>query len=324
MQKYNCKCIQTNPTSSLAIFVIGFNRGYQTVQLLRNLNICTSLSKYIALDGPRNSNDGLQQEKMLSLIKKEKLATQVLVGKQNLGCAKGVLNSVDALFQVSGAEIAIILEDDCWPTAFFIDMVNESKCCLNSTVLSISGQVANIGTQKSSQLSNYLMIHGWAISRKQWDRMIMKILASKEEKLIKHVSWKSRAFWKRTKQMVERGSIDTWDAHMMWANWSIKESNLVMNGAFVQNIGEQSSREEEFVSSKNETRHFLPQLTSFENREYWIERHFFGITELKALFWLVRNFLGFFAKKLNMSKNQFHEDLEQSLSRTINQRFWEI
>lgn len=291
------------------------------MNLLRNLKAMSNLPVYLSLDGHRNEADKSQQEKIISVAQDEHLVKGLIVGEKNLGCARGVLSSIDALFKLYDVDTAIILEDDCWPTSLFLETAQEIECCLESKFLSLNGQIAYLDCINGTGLSNYLMIHGWAVSKSKWNVLLDHLFNESRFRIVKGVSWKSKAFWRRTKEKVNAGEIDTWDAHMMWASWTVPEQNFFVNGAYVQNVGQQSSRADN-SSKKTRNRDKIPSsIKTIQDREAWIESVFFDIGATKALIWNSYNFISRVRRSLHKSKTTLSSDLFRIISAPTENRF---
>jgi len=274
---------------SIGIFVVGYNRGFITLQILRNISQMVDLPIFLALDGPREPKDRFQQDQLVSAIQSSGLQVSVVIGTENRGCARGVINSIDALFEVSNSTIGIILEDDCWPTASFFKFVQESVSKLASDWLTITGQCVGLNLDESFSFINYPLIHGWAISKEKWDEILRRIIEIDHIRFEKDIPWKMKTFVRRTMSKVDNGYLDTWDSHFTYASWGLRQPNVCKIGASVFNVGEMSSRDPKTVKEMNYSTPVRSRLVKKDQENAYIEEFFFGVTFLRALLWASLN-----------------------------------
>jgi len=174
-----------------AILITAYNR-YRNFKILLNFLIKYKVKIYVSIDGPKNEYDKIEQLKIISLIKKNKIKYRVL--EKNYGCQKAVLSALDWFFLIE--KKGIILEDDILPGNDFFRFCNELlvKYRNNKKIFSISGfnpLNKNLNIDGDYFHSKFFMCWGWATWKDRW--LVVKKYLPKEKwnKLLKSKEWKS-------------------------------------------------------------------------------------------------------------------------------------
>lgn len=295
-----------------------------TLQLLRNISLMVELPIFLALDGPREPNDEFQQDQLISAIRSSGLQVSVVIGKENRGCARGVVNSIDALFRISNSTIGIVLEDDCWPTISFFDFVQENASKLVRDWLTITGQSVGSNPDGSLTFSSYPLIHGWAISRKNWDEVLQNVMNSKHARFQKDIPWKMKKFFERTISKVDTGYLDTWDSHFTYASWRLSQLSACKMNATVLNVGEMSSRDPKAVKHINQLKPASSSIFQNYQMDIYLERLFFGVTYSRALLWAFLNQFNAFLRFFKQRKLTLGQRIRLDLESPTDERYYRV
>lgn len=231
----------------VAFFV--FNRPDTTERVFEEIRKARPPKLLVVADGPRPNKPGEAEkcEAVREIIEKVDWPCEVQKNYSdvNMGCKLRMSSGLDWVFE--NAEDAIILEDDCLPHPSFFRYCEEllEKYRYNENVMMISG--CNRLKESNADTSGYFFskyphIWGWASWRRVWKLydVEMKLwpelrdsgryndfCASKEELY----------FWKRYFDSVYNGSVDTWDAQVMFMSFCHKGLSIFPNVNLISNIG---------------------------------------------------------------------------------------
>ena len=92
---------QNKSKSKINILLIGFNRSDLISQSIQRLKKIDKAELYISIDGPRKLNkaDFKEIKKIKAICQLEKIPNKNLnLNKKNLGCRKGVIDSITWFF----------------------------------------------------------------------------------------------------------------------------------------------------------------------------------------------------------------------------------
>ena len=161
-----------------AILITAYYR-YRNFKILLNFLTKYKVKIYVSIDGSKNEYDKIEQLKIISLIKKNKIKYRVL--EKNYGCQKAVLSALDWFFLTE--KKGIILEDDILPGNDFFGFCNELlvKYRNNKKIFSISGfnpLNKNLNIDGDYFHSKFFMCWGWATCKDRW--LVVKKYLPKE------------------------------------------------------------------------------------------------------------------------------------------------
>lgn len=304
------------------ILVLGFNRGYLTFQLLRNLSVMSTLPITLVLDGARNVNDEFQQHRLIERLRMEGMSLDILKGNTNQGCARGVVSGINATMKFFRPEILIIIEDDCWPKQEFLNDILNNQDHLRTDWLTFGGQLDySFKGEETLIASKYLLIHGWAISRWKWESLIQRAGCPGEWPLKKKISWQTKLFFSRNINKVNRKQLDTWDSHLMRASWTFAEPNFYNSIAGIVNLGFESSRDPNGRWEQNPKKYRSFGTTDPENVNEFIEKTIFGFSTFRPIRWLVMTLLHGFLSIVRKSDKSFEKFLRDDLEKISETNF---
>jgi len=200
----------------LAVLIIAYSRPDGVSYLLKTLKNLGIHNVYIAVDGPKNQKDRLNQHKIDVEISKYLLdfgeTLHVLRRNRNLGVAGGVLNAIDWFF--SHEKMGVIIEDDLLISSDFFNFALSAliKYEKHSRIWMISGTQVhpNPNDIKNAVWTNYPMIWGWAGWAEKWKEMRGSLLRKKIIRIY-HLIDHCYLFWAVSANRALAGKVDTWD-----------------------------------------------------------------------------------------------------------------
>jgi len=230
---------------NLAVLIITYSRPSGLSYLLKTLISAEIRDIYIAIDGPRNSKDKVNHEKIDLEISKylhdPKIRIHVLKRVQNLGVAGGVLNAIDWFF--SQEKMGLILEDDLRinPDLFRFSDLALKKYKDSPEVWMISGTqlFPNLEDTRHITWSNYPMIWGWAGWSEKW-HVMRKSLLCKKDIGIRQLANLRYLFWAVGSNRALSGKVDTWDTPLAFEFWKQNKLCLMPPVNLVSNVGDDS------------------------------------------------------------------------------------
>ena len=237
----------------LAALIIGYSRPTGVANLLERLTECGVRNIYIAIDGPRNLKDRLEQEKIKSEIENhsKNLNIRVLQRDINLGAAAGVISALDWFF--SHEKMGIILEDDLQISKDFCTYAKNAldQYVQDEDVWMISGtqHFPNFGNSKETNWTNYPMVWGWAGWSQKWNIMRTSLLKSKKVRA-RNLFDSNYLFWAIGANRALCGKIDAWDIPLAFEFKSQKKLSLLPPVNLVSNIGDDKFATNTILSSQ--------------------------------------------------------------------------
>lgn len=164
----------------------------------------------------------------------------------NMGCKARVASGISTAFE--SVDRAIILEDDCVPSASFFRYCGEmlERYADDERVMVVSGDNKLFGAaviEESYYFSRYANMWGWATWRRAWSHCDLEMTQWPEIRarglLNQYFHRKSeRYYWDSLLQYVYEGNIDTWDYQWVFSVWvnsglcAVPARNLVRNIGF--------------------------------------------------------------------------------------------
>ena len=228
----------------IPVLVIGYNRPFLLQKLLAHLNVIGLSSVYIALDGPKNEQDQLLCDKSYDLIDtyKGKFKVKLLRRKQNLGCCLGVISALDWFF--SEEDFGAIIEDDCFPDPgffTFLDLARKNRVNSPSSQASIFTAHNPFDYNFSGQLSDLVLIHGWATSSYVWRKIRKDYFKLKLPSLVNHSGERRKLqqalYWWSNSTRAKLGLVDTWDGILNDQVWRLGFKTLIPESNLIKNLG---------------------------------------------------------------------------------------
>jgi len=279
--------VSTNP--KIEILLLGYLRPKETLKILGLCHEHTEHGIHLFLDGAKNSPDYEIQKEMTAVVRTNFPKVSVHHSPINKGCKEAILGSLQKALEISTADIFIVIEDDCIPTKEFFEMITDYRQELLSGVLAISGKTTiEVLNPPTVIYSNYVLIHGWAMSRACLQEMLHICSNLNLHQIKKTIPWTAKVSWLLNKLKVEANIIDTWDAHWMLASWRMKELTLVSSQPLIANVGQISTRDPRSspkVSIKSVLNTNLRSSASAHDSV--LLKNFFRINRAKAFLWLM-------------------------------------
>jgi hypothetical protein len=226
--------------SDLAVLIIGYSRPSGIANLLAILTESGVRKIYIAIDGPKNVKDKLEQKIIKQEIDNNSRNTDVKVLQRdiNLGAAAGVISAIDWFF--SHEKMGVILEDDLQISENFCSYAKNAldKYANDDDVWMISGtqHFPNFGDSKKTNWTNYPMIWGWAGWSQKWEVMRTSLLKYKTVR-IRSLLDSNYLFWAIGANRALVGKIDAWDIPLAFEFKSQKKLSLLPPVNLISNIG---------------------------------------------------------------------------------------
>ncbi|TWI19935.1 MULTISPECIES: hypothetical protein [Sphingobacterium] len=161
----------------MKILLIGYNRLDQIKVVLDAIKDLPNTDKFVFIDGARNENDSLVQEKMVDYFLSCGIAeNQIVRPERNLGINHSIPHAIKAVFNNTVAENILILEDDCVPSLESINLIKDPllQQCLDKGIISLTNYFDFISnTKNASYIINIKIptIWGWVVTKKVWDRI---------------------------------------------------------------------------------------------------------------------------------------------------------
>lgn len=234
--------------STPVAFII-FNRPDTTERVFQMIRQAQPQQLLVIADGARIDRDN-EAEKCAAtraIIDRVDWDCQVFTNYSdtNLGCKLRVSSGLDWVF--SQVEEAIILEDDCLPSASFFTFCQTllERYRYDERIMHIGANNFQFGqsrTEYSYYFSKYNHIWGWASWRRAWKHYDVEMNAWEDFKRlgiidsIYHDIYEQK-YWLNIFDLVYQGSIDTWDYQWIYACWLQSGLSITPNVNLVSNIG---------------------------------------------------------------------------------------
>jgi len=258
---------------NLAVLLITYSRPNGVVNLLKTLSSCGINNIYVAIDGPRNYKDRINQKKIQEEVIKydQKYETRIHVIKRerNSGAAVGVLSAVDWFF--SHEKMGMILEDDLKISADFCKFAYSAlnKYEEDSTVWMISGtqHFPNFKENKKTVWTNYPMIWGWAGWADKWQDMRCSLLQNKKIGIRNLFDYRY-LFWAVGGNRALIGKVDAWDIPLAFEFIIQKKLCLLPPVNLVSNIG----NDEFATNTKSKSKFIKEKIQPLDKNLYYSDK----------------------------------------------------
>jgi len=236
-----------NNFPAVALFI--FNRPNLTARVFESVRATRPKYLLVVADGPRSTRREEAQlcKEARSIVARPDWPCELALNfsEENLGCKRRVSSGLDWVFQ--SCPEAIILEDDCVPSASFF------RFCAalleyyrdDPRIMHISGDNFQDGIQRgegSYYFSKYPHTWGWATWRRAWTHYDVSLSSWP---LVKREPWlqskiedpREAQYWTDIFDAVYSGEIDTWDYQWVYACWRQGAFSVLPNQNLVTNIG---------------------------------------------------------------------------------------
>ena len=234
----------------IATLLFTYNRSWHTEQVIEGLKHNTVLPQklFIFQDGLCQGEDVCEWNHVNSLIQNiDWCEKEIIVSEHNKGLADSIISGINYVFQEYDA--IIVLEDDCVPTADFLNFMNQ---CLEkyrdmTKIYSVSGYAWPIELPEASEdiyFCGRMSSWGWGTWKERWNlyerdytilRKINKSPALTEELMI----W--GADLEKTLIYNLKGNCNSWA--VFWALLVIYNEGVCINPyqSLIRNIGHDGS-----------------------------------------------------------------------------------
>ena len=226
--------------AKLPVLIIAYSRPKGVHTLVKTLLECGIKDIYVAIDGPRNLRDELNQHKIEDILQRYSSDSRIVIKKRkhNLGVAGGVISAVDWFF--SQVEMGLILEDDLVIGEDLVRFIQKSleryKDDENVWMISGSQHFPNYMNPKLSVWCNYPILWGWASWATKWKEM-RSLLLEKKPITVKQILDRRYLFWAVGANRALSGKLDTWDIPLAFEFMHRKKLCLLPPVNLVSNIG---------------------------------------------------------------------------------------
>jgi len=236
-------------TAPHAVVFMIFNRPDNTRQVFETIRAAAPSKLLVIADGPR-ANRPVEAEKCAAaraIIEEVdwECEVQTNYSETNLGCRLRIASGLTWAFEL--VDKAIILEDDCVPSASFFPYCAELLDYYESDerVMMISGDnhlLGRAGTSDSYYFSRYAHLWGWATWRRAWAKYDLNMTdwpEIRDRGLFDQYVWKrsERFWWASVFQSAFEGNVDTWDFQWVYSIWANSGLCIAPARNLVRNIG---------------------------------------------------------------------------------------
>lgn len=229
------------------VFII-FNRIENTKKVFSRIREVQPAHLYIISDGPRESVEAESEKVCRTRAVTENIDWNCVVKRNystyNMGCRDRIVSGLNWVF--SQTEVAVILEDDCYPSLTFFSFCEEllEKYKTNEKVTSIAGY--NIIDEEYKMENSYTFsyfhnIWGWATWKRAWDLYDVNMTCWKEAQKRKLLGQmfdrKTVLQWEESYNAVLKKLVDTWDYQWEFAQQKEFGLTVVPRCNMISNIG---------------------------------------------------------------------------------------
>lgn len=229
------------------VFII-FNRPDTTRKVWGQISAVKPKKLYIIADGARENVAG-----EIDKVKEARRVTQAVdwecdikynYADSNMGCRDRIVSGIDWVFEQE--DMAIILEDDCYPDLSFFYFCKEILCRYSDNEKITSVAARNVidtcfDMCNSYTFSYYHNIWGWATWRRAWrlnDAYMTGYDRRKMHKLLNRMyGFRIGVQWANAYESVSKGRTDVWDFQWEYAQQLQGGLTIVPEVNLVRNIG---------------------------------------------------------------------------------------
>lgn len=157
----------------------------------------------------------------------------------NVGCALGVISACDWFFE--SEKFGVILEDDCFPSFDFFQLVNMTKEFLyhHSNIWLICGTqlVIDKSNRGGFYISKYALTWGWATSNIKWREMSQSLRLTVRDFAKQNKMHPEISYWHFGATRAEQGLVDVWDTILLHRMQVLNKKAILPYQNLVTNIG---------------------------------------------------------------------------------------
>lgn len=199
--------------SNRVALLFAYKRVTYLKDAIRILLDCGVSKIYVAIDGPKNEQDGFEQRELLDFLTGlNPHNCEIILWKRrkNLGVAISIISGLDWFF--SHEEVGIIIEDDLKFDHAFVDFVFRGldQYKENKEIWLVSGSNFLEERGDKVQFVNYPMIWGWGTWRSRWTE-IRNFIPEMQVNYRGFRFSNIHFFWLIGLLRVRALTIDTWD-----------------------------------------------------------------------------------------------------------------
>ena len=230
------------PDCAPVIFII-FNRPDVTHRVFEAIAKAQPPILFIISDGARATMPGEREKVEQARAIVEHIDWPCVVHRRysqhNLGSKANVASGISWAFSI--VESAIILEDDCLPSAVFFQYTTEmlARYRIEKRIFSISGSnFSFLPDSPGHYYSNYSLMWGWATWRDRWQ---LYEIAPKDEYWVLMRTFGLRplnfAYWLKVFSDLRSGCLVSWDYYWLLTLWRNRAYCCRPTLNLVQNLG---------------------------------------------------------------------------------------
>jgi hypothetical protein len=281
--------------TNIPVLVIGYNRPSLLQELLSHLNDIGVKKIYVALDGPKNEQDFLLCEQVYNLVKfnKHRFEIKILHRDYNLGCCLGVISALDWFF--AEEDFGAIIEDDCFPKPGFFNFLNlaiENLAHMPASPMRIFSAHNPFDYNFSGQLSNLVLIHGWATYSLVWRKIREDYFKLKLPSFVNNSGEKRQIqqalFWWSNSTRAKLASVDTWDGILNDQVWRLGVKTLIPESNMVRNLGFGPSATHTKDKLQSNQIQLDSEILKYNDLNYLLNKFYFRIKRRHILTALIR------------------------------------
>ena len=225
-----------------AVLIIAFKRKENVLNLITDLARAGTSTIYIAIDGPKNSQDLVLQLELVSRIRalesNEFIQIKIWRREANLGPALSVLTAIEWFFKFE--ESGIILEDDLEISANSIGYFSHALSAFANQksigIISGSNFWGELGAQNDLPFATYPLTWGWATWKDRWD-LLRKPFFEDNQIDLKELTLMEKAFWRTGIENCMDRRLDAWDIPFAVNFKTLGLLAVIPNANYVTNIG---------------------------------------------------------------------------------------
>lgn len=226
------------------IVLFAYKRPKITEIVLKKILKSKPKELYIFADGHKGKQDANDVKKTRTIIKSISMRNtitdiHIILRDRNYGLKRNIVNGIDHVLSKNNG--AIILEDDCLPSADFFEYCNWAlnEFEHDNDISTICGTRISITGEKSCIIkSKYFLPWGWALWKKTWD-MYLKMNFINQSKILKckDIPFALRLYLHEINKLVNKKQINTWDYKMIIMQLINKKFSIVPKHNLIKNIG---------------------------------------------------------------------------------------
>jgi hypothetical protein len=227
------------------VLIIAYRRSENLSNLIELLISFEVPKIYISLDNVDHSDPRAQLDHLdcLAVINKFllKFPDKIITSyhKANVGCALGVISACDWFFK--SEKFGIILEDDCFPSFDFFQLVNITKELLyrSSNIWLICGTqlVIDKSNRFGFYISKYALTWGWATSDIKWREMSHSLRLTVRDFAKQNKMIPENSYWYFGAKRAELGLVDVWDTILLHRMHVLNKKAILPYQNLVTNLG---------------------------------------------------------------------------------------